>query len=298
MVDEASRGKIISAIAQLSATSIGLVLDQKIENFIQDEDALLDRVRGKRSRPGAAGANGIRPDYTNSTWGRMLQDHRISDPSSKQGKLFRRRFRLPYFVFQYIVSQCKSKGLFPESMKQNDIAGRPTIPFELKLLGVLRMLGRNWCLDDVLEASEISETSMHRFFHEFCRVFVVNFWRDFVKRPEGEDLARVMDIFAKLGLPGCTGSLDCVHIKMNKCAVSLTNDCSGKEGFPTLVYQVVVDHTRRILSATNEFWGTINDKTIIRYDDYVMAVKEKRVWMDLKYTMLDSDGNETETTGM
>ena len=113
-----------------------------------------------------------RPDYDNSSWGQMLKDQRLNDASSKEAKLFRRRFRLPYIMFRYIVSECRRYHLFPESERDMDIAGRRSIPLELKILGVLRIIGRNWCLDDVCEASIISERTMSRFFHEFCAPFL------------------------------------------------------------------------------------------------------------------------------
>ena len=94
-----------------------------------------------------------RPQYWDSTWGRMLKDPNLEDPNSRVAKLFRRRFRIPYSVFEFIVSQCKAKNLFSADFQDEDITGRRTPPFELKLLGVLRIICRKWCLDDANESS-------------------------------------------------------------------------------------------------------------------------------------------------
>lgn len=237
-----------------------------------------------------------RPDYNSSSWGQMLQDPRLDDANSKQAKLFRRRFRVPYTMFRFIVSQCRSKQLFRE--READIAGRRTIPLELKVLGVLRIIGRNWCVDDVNEASFISERGMNRFFHDFCENFVRHFWNMYVKTPSGDDLDEMMSVYAKLGIPGCVGSIDCVHLKWDKCPAWLLNECKGKEGYPSLVYEVCVDHMRRIRSCTNEFYGSVNDKTIIKYDEYITDVKEGKRWADVVFEVLDENGSTVEMNGV
>lgn len=44
------------------------------------------------------------------------------------------------------------------------------------------------------------------------------------------------------------------------------------QGWPTVVYEVVVDRSRRIMSATDGHPGARNDKTIVRYDDLVQGM--------------------------
>ena len=52
-------------------------------------------------RPGGSNAHG-RPDYWESTWGRLLRDNleELRDPSSPLSKLFRLRFRVPFPLFE------------------------------------------------------------------------------------------------------------------------------------------------------------------------------------------------------
>ena len=52
------------------------------------------------------------------------------------------------------------------------------------------------------------------------------------------------------GPPGCLGSVDCVHTGWDMCPASHQSDCIGKEGFPTLAFEVVTFHTRKILGVT------------------------------------------------
>jgi hypothetical protein len=43
--------------------------------------------------------------YNESAWGRLLRDPSVRNPLSVKGKLFRRRFRVPFPVFEEILSK-------------------------------------------------------------------------------------------------------------------------------------------------------------------------------------------------
>ena len=56
---------------------------------------------------------------------------------SREGKLFRRRFRIPYPVFLFLANKCIEQKLFgPRSCDAMDKCGRQICPLELKLLGI------------------------------------------------------------------------------------------------------------------------------------------------------------------
>ena len=92
----------------------------------------------------------------------------------------------------------------------------------------------------------------------------------------------VMSVYAKMGLPGCEGSTDCVHVKWDRCPIWLRHLCVGKEHFPSLAYSVTVDHSRKIRAATTSFWGAKNDKAIIRFDQYITDQRNKKVTFSQK----------------
>ena len=70
-----------------------------------------------------------------------------------------------------------------------------------------------------------------------------------------------------MGFPGCVGSIDCTHIAWDMCPTTLNPLCKGKEGYPTLVFEVVVDHTRKIRACTRSFYGA---KTIKLFLDMMI----------------------------
>ena len=77
----------------------------------------------------------FRPDYSQSAWAIMLEaKEELSNPSSRQSKSFRRRFRLPYPVFLHLVGLVRERRWFP--MRTEDVAGRKCIPLELKVSSI------------------------------------------------------------------------------------------------------------------------------------------------------------------
>ena len=108
-----------------------------LDNFEEDEDedslnsrffGILCRVRGERK------------DQNASIWADMLNDGRVADSNSNVGQLFRRRFRVPYRIFTYILQIIEQEGWHNQAAF--DRAGLQTSRLDLKVLGWLRVLGR------------------------------------------------------------------------------------------------------------------------------------------------------------
>jgi hypothetical protein len=76
---------------------------------------------------------------------------------------------------------------------------------------------------------------------------------------------------------------------------------TGKEKFPTVAYEVTVDHSGRVLGATRglNFAGAKNDKTIVRFDLTVSRVRIDLVYteQDLEFKLLDANGEEMSERG-
>ena len=81
-----------------------------------------------------------------------------------------------------------------------------------------------------------------------------------------------MDHYHKLGFTGAMGFTDVTHVGWGMCPFTVGRSFTGKEGFPTIAFQVTVDHAGRALAVTSGFTGATNDKTIIRYDAAVNKI--------------------------
>ena len=81
------------------------------------------------------------------------------------------------------------------------------------------------------------------------------------------------------GLPGCIGSVNCIHIGGGRCPTQYTYLFTGKEGFASIAYKVICKSRKLIQSITVGHPGTRNDKHIVRTDATVT---------DLLYVMVGS----------
>ena len=107
-----------------------------------------------------------------------------------------------------------------------------------------------------------------------------------------------MSDYCKLGLPGSVGSCDVTHIILDKCPSEVLNLCNGKEGKPSLAFQVVVSHRKQILSISKGEYGAYNDKTIVRMDRFVSDVLMGRVMKDIESVIYDTNGDRNVVRGV
>ena len=242
----------------------------------------------------------LRGDPQSSTWGLMLLNIRQqSEPLNKNHylmKTFRLRFRLPYPLFLAIVEKLKASDEFKDDEEKCDALGRKSISLELKVLGALRILARSASYYEIEELSHIGKETVRSFFHRFIAYFGSDeVFSSYVHPPISEAaIAVTEEMYRKKGLPGCIGSVDCVHIEWDRCPSRRAMQHTGKEGCPTLSFEVVVDHCRRIQSATLGFAGSVNDKTIVRFDGYVKKLRDGTLFGDKTFKLLgkDGDGNQ------
>jgi hypothetical protein len=109
---------------------------------------------------------------------------------------------MPYQVYCKLAHMSIDKKLFGEnSALEFDIANRLICPVEIKMLSVIKMLGRNWSFNDISEATLMGKTTARRAFHLFCENYVKHFYDAYVCRPKDHKLKKVLEAYGKMGLP-------------------------------------------------------------------------------------------------
>ena len=212
-------------------------------------------------------------------------DDRIEDDTSWLGKKFRRRFRVPYSVFREI---CQDINRVMGERRCTDRSGSPTVPVDVLILGSLRVLGSGCTFDAIEELTCVHEETHRLFFHnQFCK-WGERVSTDKIRMPSTEEeLRHVLGLYERVGFPGCVGSVDCVHVVWDRCPAGVHSSCKGKDKIPTLAFQVICDHTKRITSVSQFFWGTVNDKTIAMADEVFRFLRtEGNPISDLKWTVV------------
>ncbi|CAM9919969.1 unnamed protein product [Pylaiella littoralis] len=128
-------------------------------------------------------------------------------------------------------------------------------------------------------------------FHKFCKNFAKEMFEEHIYLPTGTYQDEVMDCYRKLGFTTAIGSTDVTHVGWGMCPFTLGRSFTGEEGFPTLAFEVTVDHAGRAIGVTQEFTGATNDKTIVRYDTAVQTIRNN------KYKLRRADGTEFTRKG-
>ena len=238
-----------------------------------------------------------RADYRSSAWWFMLRNGACRDPESRQYKVFRRRFAVTFERFKEIVEKTRSWGIFSE---KKDRYGRPCVPLELKILGALRYLSKGSSFDAIAELSGMAEQTAHSFFHQFWYHFVLEYKDIWIKYPSTAAEAQpITDHYARLGLPGAVGSVDCTHVWWAMCPASKTQlYTNGKNKVPTVAFECVVSPTGRCLYVSQGHPGTRSDKTIVKTNDYVQRVLRREILQDVTFDLLtDTAGEHITCTG-
>ena len=265
--------------------------DDDDDDDLFDAEELSEILKAPRNtwpRPGASNRHG-RPDYDASTWGRMLRDPGLSDPNSSSSKVFRSRFRVPYPIFLLLLDWVKGW----HEKNKTDASSRARVPTDLKLLGVLRILGRATVFDGINELSGIAVSTMQSFFHLFTSKARNELYPKHVFTPRNrEEVIAAEAAYKLLGLPGAIGSMDVVHVAWGCAPTALANLAKGKEGYPTVAYNVICNHDQDAMAVTKSALGATNDKTIVRFDDEVNAIRTDKFFTDFEYEIRTGPSDE------
>ncbi|CAB1104922.1 unnamed protein product [Ectocarpus sp. CCAP 1310/34] len=272
------------------------VWDVIMEDF--EDDLELDTEDDEASREVKRRRVYVRKDYTKSGWWQELMELRETgetDHTTREARRFRNNFRVPYPFFVHLVGLVRDRDWFPTG--ESDVTGRQAVPVELKVLACLQILSRGNVFADIYHMSFISFQTVASTFHRFCKYFAAELYDEYVYLPTGEDLRKVMEQYDRIGFPGAVGSTDVTHIYWGMCPYNQARIYTGKEGKPTVAFQVTVDHSGRVLAVTRGFTGATNDKTIIRYDKAVTRIRTDPVYTEQKYKLYAQDGQQFEEKG-
>ena len=105
-----------------------------------------------------------------------------------------------------------------------------------------------------------------------------------------------METYRLLSFTGCVGSIDATHVKWDQCDKEFKWRCHGKEGQPTVVFQCVVSHSRRVYYVSDAFCGAENDKTTIRKCEDIKEILFGK-YKDVEFVNYDEHGKPLVVIG-
>jgi hypothetical protein len=195
------------------------------------------------------------------------------DPNHRDGKYFNNRFSHSFNSVVEIVAKIQeSEHMFWKA--GHDCTGKESSPIHLLVLCSLRMLTRNLTLDELQEDTFISSSVISSFFKKFMKWYAEVVFPEVVRMPTLGELHENGAEYVLSGFPGSGFSVDCVHVRVWGASANLKQVSTGKEKFPSRVFEAVVNYRGTILAATRGFYGSVNDKSIVKFDGAMIALRD------------------------
>ena len=212
-----------------------------------------------------------------------LQAYR-DEPNGRLSREFRRMFRVSYDMFKRRVLDLAIEMWWRTWHEDAvDCFNKPIADLRLKLMGALCTLATAATHFFVSTCTNMSEEAHRSFFNDWIEKMSSIKERFIFFPSDDESLKFVCDEYAQLGLPGCVGSVDCVHIGWSKCPTQHLHLYKGKEGYPSVAYEVVCTARKFIQSVSQGHPGARNDKHIARTDPAVTDLLYGNGWLRSKY---------------
>ena len=167
---------------------------------------------------------------------------------------------------------------------------------ELLVMSALYRLGNGKPFCQCRSQCNISVSEIRLFFFDFLAA-MVDMKDEYVFLPRNvTELHRMSKYYDEVGLPGCCGSMDVVHVKWSSCPTGDHNRVKGKAGYPTLAFQCITDYNRRVIGIYGPQFGTRNDKEIVKVDPNVYHIRHGW-YKDVSWKYYTYDGRVEKEQG-
>ncbi|XP_020271170.1 uncharacterized protein LOC109846356 [Asparagus officinalis] len=111
-----------------------------------------------------------------------------------------------------------------------------------KVIAVFRMLAYGAPADSTDEYVRIGESTVIECLKRFCRAIVEVYEDEYLRSPNTDDVARLLQKCEERGFPGMLGSLDCMHWEWKNCPTAWAGQYSGRHGGPTIILEAVASY--------------------------------------------------------
>ena len=156
-----------------------------------------------------------------------------SDPTHRDTKEFRGLFRVSFDIFEQLVQLYVVNDWYDSTRR--DTRGVLCSDLELLILGSLFILGNGSSTRWILQNGTNIDKEVHRLFFRSFVANISSIKSHYISMPSTvEELRFVEKSYAELGLIGCCGSIDIVHVGWDACPKHLIHVYKGKESYPSI----------------------------------------------------------------
>ena len=89
---------------------------------------------------------------------------------------------------------------------------------------------------------QIGETTALKIFEKFVTSIIDVFSKEYLRKPNSENIARLLAHGKRQGFPGMLGSIDCMHWKWKNCPTVWKCQYCGHIREPTIILEAVASY--------------------------------------------------------
>ena len=154
--------------------------------------------------------------------------------------LFRRRFRMKHSLFLHIQSKVKAHDSY--FVQKRNSANNLGLSSLQKITAALRMLAYGVSGDLIDEYVRIGETIALESLKKFVTAVIDVFSEEYLRKPNNEDIARLLAHGECRGFSCMLGSIDCMHWKWKNCSSTWKCQYCGHIHEPTIILEAVASY--------------------------------------------------------
>ncbi|KAL7616977.1 hypothetical protein Lser_V15G01900 [Lactuca serriola] len=154
----------------------------------------------------------------------------------------------------------------------------------------MRVLAYGTSADAHDEYLRMSENVTRDALVKFVEGVISCFHEEYLRRPNQDDLARLLHVGEERGFPGMVGSIDCMHLEWKNCPTAWAGQYVGRSGKTTKFLEVVASYDLWIWHTFFGTAGSFDDINVLQrfplFDD-VLAGRALKV----SYTVNDRENH-------
>ncbi|KAK3232470.1 hypothetical protein Dsin_004351 [Dipteronia sinensis] len=145
----------------------------------------------------------------------IINDYFKGEQSKYMREHFRCRFRMNVELFNRILRAIETNDDY-FTQKTDAVRKLGLSPLQ-KMMAAVRMLAYGCPADFLDEYVQIGESTAIESLKHFCDVVIRVFETQYLRKPNTNDIARLLKEGEDRGFPGMLGSLDCMHWHWKNC---------------------------------------------------------------------------------
>ncbi|XP_020262216.1 uncharacterized protein LOC109838163 [Asparagus officinalis] len=150
-------------------------------------------------------------------------------------------YRMKRPLFLRIVDSISNYDDYFTQRRNN--AGKLGLTPIQKCTAAIRMLAYGVAADACDEYVKIGESTAIECTRKFCEGVIALFQDEYLRRPNVEDLQRLLQVGQERGFPGMIGSIDCMHWQWKNCPKAWQGQfTSGHKGTATVILEAVASY--------------------------------------------------------